>query len=97
LERKPGSFKEIRPSRTQITEKTLLLTIRARNFDRGEIIIASSLLLEADLDFTDKETGRTIYTRRITYELSSGLLGPATRYYFVGRYIKELIKLKKKS
>jgi hypothetical protein len=97
LERKPGSFKEIRPSRTQITEKTLLLTIRARKFDRGEIIIASALLLEADLDFTDKETGRTIYTRRITYQLSSGLLGPATRYHFVGNYIRELIKLKKKS
>src|SRR5262249_32736624 len=30
LERKPGSFKEIRPSRTQITEKPLLLTTRAR-------------------------------------------------------------------
>jgi hypothetical protein len=55
------------------------------------------LLLEADLDFTDKETGRTIYTRRITYQLSSGLLGPASRYYVVGHYIRELIKLKKKS
>jgi hypothetical protein len=97
LERKPGSFKEIRPSRTQITEKTLLLTIRARKFDRGDIIIARALLLEADLDFTDKETGRTIYTRRITYQLSGGILGPATRYYAVGGYIKELIKLKKKS
>jgi hypothetical protein len=97
LERKPGSFKEIRPSRTQITEKTMLLTIRARNFERGEIYIASALALEADLDFTDKETGRTIYTRRITYQLSSGILGPATRYYAVGRYIWELVKLKKKS
>jgi hypothetical protein len=97
LERKPGSFKEIRPSRTQITEKTLLLTIRARNFDRGNIVIASALSLEADLDFTDKETGRTIYTRRISYQLSSGLLGPASRYHVVGRYIGELIKLKKKS
>ena len=97
LERKPGSFKEIRPSRTQITEKTLLLTIRARNFDRGNIVIASALSLEADLDFTDKETGRTIYTRRISYQLSGGLLGPASRYHVVGRYIGELIKLKKKS
>jgi hypothetical protein len=97
LERKPGSFKEIRPSRTQITEKTLLLTVRARNFDSSNIIIASGLLLEADLVFTDKETGRTTYTRRITYQLSSGLLGPASRYHFVGRYINELIKLKKKS
>jgi hypothetical protein len=97
LERKPGSFKEIRPSRTEITEKTLLLTIRARKFDRGDIIIARALLLEADLDFTDKETGRTIYTRRITYQLSGGILGPATRYHTVGYYIKELIKLKKKS
>jgi len=97
LERKPGSFKEIRPSRTQITEKTLLLTIRARNFDHGNIVVASALSLEADLDFTDKETGRTIYTRRINYQLSSGLLGPASRYHVVGRYIGELIKLKKKS
>ena len=97
LERKPGSFKEIRPSRTQTTEKTMLLTIRARNFYRGEIIIARALQLEADLDFTDKETGRTIYTRRITFQLNGGLLGPASRYYAVAYYIKELIKQKKMS
>ncbi len=39
LGRKQGSFKEIRPSRTQITEKTLLLTIRVRNFKKDDIIL----------------------------------------------------------
>ncbi|HKX30263.1 MAG TPA: hypothetical protein VJ302_21415 [Blastocatellia bacterium] len=95
LGRKQGSFKEIRPSRTQITEKTLLLTIHALNFKKDDSIIASEVRLEADLVFTDKETGRIIYTRRITYRSSH--LGPASGYWLVGSYLKELIKLKKKS
>ena len=98
---KPSDFREIRPARTQTSDKTLLLTIRVRNFERGSRVqrYASAMepgqtILDGDLIFSNKETGKVLYTHRMSYETIGGFLSGAS-YKGAAEHIVKIIQVKK--
>jgi len=98
---KPTDFREIRPARTQTSDKTLLLTIRVRNFERGSRAQryaigygAGQTILDGDLIFSDKETGKVLYTHRMSYETIGGFLSGAS-YKGAAEHIVKIIQVKK--
>ena len=99
---KPTDFREIRPARTQTSDKTLLLTIRVRSFERGSRAQryaigygAGQTILDGDLIFSDKETGKVLYTHRMSYETTGGFLGGAS-YKGAAEHIVKIIQVKKR-
>jgi hypothetical protein len=99
---KPTDFREIRPTRTQTSDKTLLLTVRVRNFERGSRAQryaigygAGQTILDGDLIFSDKETGKVLYTHRMSYETTRGFLGGAS-YKGAAENIVKIIQVKKR-
>jgi|GEM_PF-4423098 len=98
-----SEFKEVRPTRTPATEKTLLLTVRVRSFERGSRVQryaigygAGQTVLDGDLVFTDKETGKVLYAHQMSYETSGGLFGGAS-YKGAAEHIVEVIRVKRKN
>jgi hypothetical protein len=99
---KPTDFREIRPTRTETSDKTLLLTIRVRNFERGNRAQryaigygAGATILDGDLIFSDKETGKVLYTHRMTYGTTGGFLGGSS-YKGAAENIVKIIQIKKR-
>jgi hypothetical protein len=94
-------FKEVRAGRTNTTEKTLLLTVEVKFFKRGSrakrYIVgfgAGKSALDADLVFTDKETGKRIYTNQVSHETTGGFFGGAS-FEGVGDQVADIVKRKK--
>jgi Domain of unknown function (DUF4410) len=99
---KPTDFREIRPTRTQTSDKTLLLSIRVRKFERGSRAQryaigygAGQTVLDGDLIFTDKETGKVLYIHRMSYKTTGGFLGGSS-YKGAVEDIVKVIQAKKR-
>lgn len=94
-------FKEVRPGRTNATSKTLLLTMNVSFFKRGSRAMryligagAGKSALDGDLIFTDKETGKVIYTAQVSHETTGGIFGGSS-FNGVGNQVASIVKRKK--
>jgi hypothetical protein len=94
-------FKEMRPGRTSATSKTLLLTLQVKLFKRGSRAKryfvgfgTGKSALDGDLIFTDKETGKVVYTAQVSHETTGGIFGGSS-FNGVGDQVADIIKRKK--
>lgn len=98
----PGSvFKEVRAGQTSATGHTLLLTLQVKFFQRGSRakryfigLGAGKSALDGDLIFTDKETGKVVYTAQVSHETTGGIFGGES-FQGVGEQVADIIKRKK--
>jgi hypothetical protein len=97
----PGVFKEVRAGRSAANEDTLLLTLQVKFFKRGSrakrYIIgfgAGKSALDGDLVFTNKATGKVIYTNQVSHETTGGIFGGSS-FDGVGDQVADIVKRKK--
>jgi hypothetical protein len=98
----PGSvFKEVRAGRTSATGRTLLLSLQVKFFKRGSRAKryfvgfgTGKSALDGDLIFTDKETGKVVYTAQVSHETTGGFFGGES-FEGVGAQVASIIKRKK--
>lgn len=98
----PGSvFKEVRAGRTSATGRTLLLSLQVKFFKRGSRAKryfvgfgTGKSALDGDLIFTDKETGKVVYTAQVSHETTGGFFGGES-FDGVGAQVASIIKRKK--
>lgn len=94
-------FKEVRAGRTNATSKTLLVTLQVKFFKRGSrakrYLVgwgAGKSALDGDLIFTDKETGKVVYTAQVSHETTGGIFGGSS-FDGVGDQVASIIKRKR--
>ncbi len=94
-------FKDVRGGRTNATEKTLIVTLNVKFFKRGSrakrYLVGfgtGKSALDGDLIFTDKETGKVVYTAQVSHETTGGLFGGSS-FDGVGGQVASIIKRKK--
>ena len=94
-------FKEVRGTRTKATGKTLILTLNVKFFKRGSrakrYLVGfgtGKSALDGDLIFTDKETGKVVYTAQVSHERTGGIFGGSS-FDGVGEQVASIIKRKK--
>jgi len=94
-------FKEVRAGRTNANGKTLLLSLQVKFFKRGSrakrYLIGfgtGKSALDGDIIFTDKETGKVVYTAQVSHEVSGGIFGGSS-FDGVGDQVASIIKRKK--